>query len=327
MAVTFWDEAPPDGPPTDVTVRFVGIRRDSAGVEADAPTLPDCFDRLVTAPRIPAGVGRFAVTARVSGIVSGSWDVSAARAESSAPPRVERITTTFAPTAHGPAVRLWSWPLLVAAGAVLGLLLQYALLSRAGVNAVATLGISLLGCVLGYVGAKVYALVLHREHPRRLLRTGACVQGFLLVAFGVLGVGSAIAGLGAGRVLDITTPGLFLGMAVGRIGCFFTGCCAGRPTASRWGLWSSDRTVAVKRLPVQLIEAAVAALLGVAGLWLILARGDSAGALFAGTVAAYTLARQGLFGLRSDSRTPVGRVGAVVACLVVLVVAVVVGWR
>lgn len=56
---------------------------------------------------------------------------------------------------------------------------------------------------------------------------------------------------------------LLITVTGGRPGRFFAGCCAGRPTASRSGLWSSDRVLAVRRIPVQLWEAATALLIGV----------------------------------------------------------------
>ncbi len=109
-------------------------------------------------------------------------------------------------------------------------------------------------------------------------------------------------------LLDHTAPGLMLGMVIGRYGCFFGGCCAGRPTASRWGLWSSDRRVGVRRIPTQLLESAVALLIGVAALlalWLVEPR--PAGVVFVGSIAAYTLGRQLLFPLRDRPPRPAWR--------------------
>lgn len=64
-----------------------------------------------------------------------------------------------------------------------------------------------------------------------------CIQGFVLGAIAVLLIGSRIAGQRPGVTLDITSAGLLFGMTIGRFGCFFGGCCAGRPTSSKWGLW------------------------------------------------------------------------------------------
>jgi phosphatidylglycerol:prolipoprotein diacylglycerol transferase len=96
---------------------------------------------------------------------------------------------------------------------------------------------------------------------------------------------------------------MFLALAVGRQGCFFAGCCAGRPAASRWGIWSSDGRVGTRRLPAQQLESLACLLIGIAALALFLRSGSAAGsAVFATAVAAYILARQGLLALREQKR-------------------------
>lgn len=218
----------------------------------------------------------------------------------------------------GPRVRLWTWPLLIGLGAFLALVVQALLAGAVGIDALPTLGLSLAGCLLGFLGGKVWYLALHRKPWRELLDSGACIQGFLLVSLAVLALGSLLWGLPMGLVLDITTPGIFLGVAVGRPGCFLTGCCAGRPTASRWGMISSDRRVAVRRVPVQLLEAAAGLAIGLASLAGVLAGLSPAGSVFVAAVAAYALVRQLLFGLRVESRTRAGRLVTIAASGVVL---------
>jgi prolipoprotein diacylglyceryltransferase len=71
----------------------------------------------------------------------------------------------------------------------------------------------------------------------------------------------------AGVFLDVTAPGLLFAMAVGRVGCFFAGCCGGPPTASCWGVWSSDQHVGARRIPTQLLESVLAFSLGLWGCW------------------------------------------------------------
>lgn len=130
------------------------------------------------------------------------------------------------------------------------------------------------------------------------------IQGFVLAAVFTLVGGALATGVPVGAALDVTTPGLLLGMMVGRFGCFFGGCCAGRPTASRWGLWSSDRVVGVRRVPVQLMESVVAGVLaaGSAAVLLVLAH-PADGVVFLMGVGAYTFARQLLFPLRAIPRS------------------------
>jgi phosphatidylglycerol:prolipoprotein diacylglycerol transferase len=81
------------------------------------------------------------------------------------------------------------------------------------------------------------------------------------------------------------------------------GCCAGRPTSSRWGLWSSDRRMGARRIPVQLLESGTALLLGAGATAAVPSLGTSDGGLvFVAAVAAYTAARQVLFALRDLPR-------------------------
>jgi hypothetical protein len=100
-----------------------------------------------------------------------------------------------------------------------------------------------------------------------------------------------------------SADGLFFAMAIGRQGCFFTGCCAGRPTGSRWGIWSSDGRIGARRIPAQQLESLVCLLLGAAALVAFLWFGRLAGGVvFIGAMAAYTLVRQGLLALRAEPR-------------------------
>ncbi len=59
-------------------------------------------------------------------------------------------------------------------------------------------------------------------------------------------------------ILDVVAAGLYLGLSIGRIGCFFAGCCYGKPTESCLGVIFSDpeslAPIGVKILPTQLFE-------------------------------------------------------------------------
>jgi len=127
-----------------------------------------------------------------------------------------------------------------------------------------------------------------------------------------------------GVFLDVTAPGLLVAMAVGRVGCFFAGCCGGPPTVSRWGVWSSDQRVGARRLPTQLLELALAGILGLVALVAVLRHGSAGGAFFVAGLAAYILGRQGLLRLRAEARkTRLGWLVTAALAALVLVAAVV----
>jgi phosphatidylglycerol:prolipoprotein diacylglycerol transferase len=152
----------------------------------------------------------------------------------------------------------------------------------------------------GGVGAKLYYMALHRRERRF---EGWCLQGFLLSTVATLIVGLVVAQVPVRPFLDAAAPGLLMGMAVGRLGCFFAGCCMGRPTASRWGIWSSDRRVGTRRIPTQLLESGLALAIGLITLVVVLSyQPPVAGALFLASISAYTILRQGVLLLRAERR-------------------------
>jgi phosphatidylglycerol:prolipoprotein diacylglycerol transferase len=206
---------------------------------------------------------------------------------------------------------------MVVLGIVTALAVQALIILREHLRLGPTLTISLIAIAAGLVGAKVWFLVLHRKEHRF---EGWCIQGFLLgVAVG------AIASLAAfhtpvGAFLDVASPGLFFGLAIGRIGCFFAGCCSGRPTASRWGIWSSDQRVGMRRIPTQFLELGVALGIALAASAAILTYGPMGGGIFVAALSAYTLCRQGLLRIRVERRRSAlgGPLTALVAALVLV---------
>jgi phosphatidylglycerol:prolipoprotein diacylglycerol transferase len=322
LAATYWMHARTSGSPQSVTIRFVGTRVGLTGT----PGPGDRFERFERVDGIATGCGRVAITTRISGVNQGRWRIAATpvRPGTIGCPTATRgamvetrsrhwdlsAHTRLAALAYGPGVRVWAWPALVGLGVVMALVIQAMLLGRAHVNVAAVAAISVGASLVGFPCARLWYLVQNRK-PLRDFRqpAGACIQGFLAGGLGALAIAVAVSGLPLAAILDASTPGLFLGMAVGRPGCWLTGCCAGRPTASRWGLWSSDRRVGIRRVPIQLLEAALALLIGIATLTLVLTtRAPAAGAIFLGAFATYTLGRQALFPFRVQPRaTRLGR--------------------
>jgi len=54
--------------------------------------------------------------------------------------------------------------------------------------------------------------------------------------------------------LDLCLPGVALGMAVGRLGCFLNGCCVGSETHAPWGVVFREAGFLTPRHPTQLYE-------------------------------------------------------------------------
>ncbi len=288
------------------------------------------------------GSGWVSVTTRVPGTAPGRWDVTATplaglpedSVKRSAPKRpgllrgVASGRTGFGMLVDAVAPGVWagSWSVLVLLGFVLGLVLQATVASVVGLAWPRLTAVTVLAGALGLVGAKAYYLLTHPIERRRSLRTpGMSVQGFVIVALATLTVSGLVLGMPVGAVLDATAPGLFLGMSVGRLGCLFAGCCVGRPTASRWGLWSSDRHLGVRRIPVQLMESALcASLVGFSLVALRTSAASGSGVVLVVCFSAYLVGRQLLFPLRAMARvTRHGRMVTLVIASLVLAVALV----
>ena len=328
LGVTHWFDVAPEGEPYRVTIRFVGRR---SGVHGK-PGPRDSFDVVEAIDRVLPGSGPIAITTRIHGIEPGTWRVTSTpssderrtgpkpRPSSAEYPRLSKGsvsgTTAYAPIVgvSAPGAHLSVWPSLVGLGAGVALATQALLAANARLPVASVSVVSLIASVVGLIGAKAYYMTGHLitgDHHgfRSLLSGGMCIQGFVLGAIGALAVGVRLSGVAVGPVLDVTAPGLLLAMTIGRFGCFFGGCCAGRPTASRWGLWSSDRRLGVRRMPSQLFESAVALTAGSAALILLLTTTTSPpGAVFIGAIAVYTLGRQLVFPLRANpGHTSYGR--------------------
>ena len=355
LGFTYWFDAAESGEPYPVTIRFTGHRIGVKGKLASS----DKFDVLETVQRVVPGSGPIAVTTRVTGVTPGEWKVNAnptiephrkaarPRSAQQRGPDLSNASSTgrtgFAPAIQirAPGAHTGAWPSLVGLGAAIALVVQAVVASHFHLNVTRVLAVSLAASVVGLVGGKLYYVLGHlvsgrsfggrhlpghRTASKREMFEGNCIQGFVLGAISVLVLGASATGVSVGRLLDLSTPALLFGMVVGRFGCFFGGCCAGKATASRWGLWSSDRRLGMFRIPTQLMESLLALVLGLAALRIVWTTSlRPAGVVFVGAMAAYTLGRQFLFALRDQSRhTSHGRIRMMTITGLVIVADVVV---
>ena len=348
LAVTYWFDPAPNPGPYPVTVRFSGRRIDVKGRLSSG----DRFVQDETIEEVVPGSGPISLTARIRGINAGSWVVTARMLGSAHPTRGSREqgNTTLAAGPPGPAARFWRrwapsagspqsvrtclapfvrlpgilpgiWGAMVTLGMAIALALQALVIAGDHLAVGPWWTVSLVAIVVGIVGAKVWFIVLHRREHRL---EGWCIQGFIASAPLAAAIVLTVLGVPAGVFLDVTAPGLLIGLAVGRVGCFFAGCCGGPPTASRWGVWSSDQRVGARRIPTQLLESSLALSLGLLALGAVLGHGPAGGAFFAAALAAYTLGRQGLLRLRAEPRkTRLGGLATSALAALVLVAAIV----
>jgi len=327
LVVTHWFDSGEGEEPYSATVRLTGRRGGIHGM----PKPQDTFVQEDKIDGIVPGSGLVSITSWVYGRQPGEWTVSAellrprgdagrGRRVTAEPIRpaawswrrwalstgsagtVKTRWAMLAPLARMPGVIPGIWPALGVLGALVALVTQVAILAHENVAVGQFLVVSLLALGFGLIGAKLWNAVLH-PGPWRQWIQGWSVDGFLFVA-PVVAVAALLAfDLPIGVFLDAATPGLFFGVAIGRLGCFFTGCCAGRCTSSRWGVWSSDRRVGARRIPAQLIESLAGLLLGATSALLVLGHVPGVdGVIFAAAFGAYVVVRQLLLRLRAERR-------------------------
>lgn len=346
LVVTYWFNPASNPGPYPVTVRFTGRRADVKGRLQSK----DMFGQDETIEQVIPGSGPVSITAKVHGINPGKWVVTAHILESARPARgakgqeniipaaepqhaiarlwhkwapsveaAETVHTCLIPFGHVPGILPGIWGAMVGLGMAIALLLQALLISGNHLAVGPWWAVSLSAIAVGVIGAKLWYIVMYQ---RRL--NGWCIQGFITGATLTAAILLVALRVPAGIFLDATAPGLLFAMAVGRIGCFFAGCCGGPLTASRWGVWSSDQRVGGRRIPTQLMESALAFSLGLGTLVAFQMHGSASGAFFVGGLAAYTLVRQGILYLRAERRkTRLGGPITVALSAIVLVAAIV----
>jgi phosphatidylglycerol---prolipoprotein diacylglyceryl transferase len=325
LMLTYWIDPGEHGDPFSATIRFAGRRTDVAG----KPQPGDTFAQEETINGVVPGSGPVAITAEVHGVTSGEWSVTAqpvtrpgtgtfrsypqAGADGATEDRVpwpRRVRVPAQPPSTARTARLMRtkvpgitrpvYAILVSIGVLVGLGVEALLLHIGHYSAFGPLMYSLAGVAAGAAGGKAWYIAVQAGKKF----DGWCIQGFVAGAAVVIGV-AAIVGPGtpAGALLSAAAPALLIGMAVGRPACFWAGCCTGRPTAARWGIWSSDRHLGCRREPAQLLEALSALIIGVAVLCVVLLAGfERSGPIAVAGLAAYTLVRQFIIGMRAEPR-------------------------
>ena len=159
------------------------------------------------------------------------------------------------------SLEITSFGVMVALGALLGILLIRRELERSGVDSIKGTDAALVGVLGGLAGAKLLYVAEHWAEP---------LSETLLSRGGMSWFGGFTGGVLAGiawilwqrlplmTVLSAAAPALAVGPAVGRIGCFLVGDDYGRPTSLPWGIAFPEGLppTVVPVHPTQLYEAA-----------------------------------------------------------------------
>jgi phosphatidylglycerol---prolipoprotein diacylglyceryl transferase len=163
---------------------------------------------------------------------------------------------------------------LVSMGVLIGLWISVRSSERIGIDGDKAWNLGILVVLCGIIGAKVLYIVnewsYYSAHPGEIfsiatLQAGGVFSGGLLAAFLAAAWYVWKHHMPALGTCDAFAPGLALGHAIGRIGCFAAGCCYGKETHHWWGVTFTNKlayeitgTPLNKPLePTQLFESAV----------------------------------------------------------------------
>ena len=167
-----------------------------------------------------------------------------------------------------------TYGLLVSLGVLIGLWISVRNSEKQGINPDDAWNLGILVVLCGILGAKILYIVndwsYYTAHPGEIfsfgtLQAGGVFSGGLIGAFAAAAWYMRRHRMPALSTCDAFAPGLALGHALGRVGCFAAGCCYGKPTNHFWGVTFTNpiaqawvgTPLGVPLEPTQLFESAV----------------------------------------------------------------------
>lgn len=207
---------------------------------------------------------------------------------------------------------IYSYGVFVALGFAAGITWAYFDARKQGIDPNKILDLAFYLVLSAILGSRLfYVLIEYREYlndPIRILKIwegGLVFYGGLILA-GITGTWYVLHHhLPHWRVMDVFAPGIALGHAIGRIGCFCAGCCYGKVCHCSFGLVFKDpkslARLGIPLYPTQLISSAMLFVIFFI-LILIERRKRFDGQVFWSYVFIYSMARFGIEFLRGDPR-------------------------
>jgi phosphatidylglycerol---prolipoprotein diacylglyceryl transferase len=146
---------------------------------------------------------------------------------------------------------------LGAIGILVGVMLAMTRWGAHGLPVDRLTNMALVTILSGIVGARLFHVIdywqYYSANPLQILainQGGLAVYGALVCGFvGAIGF-LLITRMPMGKLLDLGTPPMFVGIAIGRIGCLINGDSWGAPTGGNWGLVYTNPNA---RMPAALI--------------------------------------------------------------------------
>lgn len=136
-----------------------------------------------------------------------------------------------------------TYGVMLAIGFFVGIMLAMRQAKKEGVSHDKILDLGLIIILSSLIGGKILEIAVNYKYyfdnPKDILsslRFGGVYYGGLIMAIIVSLWYMKRKKLPVWKVCDIFAPSIALGVAIGRWGCFFAGCCWGKPTELPWGV-------------------------------------------------------------------------------------------
>jgi phosphatidylglycerol---prolipoprotein diacylglyceryl transferase len=162
--------------------------------------------------------------------------------------------------AFGPLF-IYSYGAMLAVAFVLGLLLFVSEGKKVGLRTEDMLDLTIYVIIFSIIGARLlYIILMFKDYASNPLDALKIYQGGLSYHGGAIGGFSAVAffawrrKLRGWRITDAGIPGLVLGAAIARIGCFLNGCCYGHESHLPWALKFPALNDGITRHPAQIYD-------------------------------------------------------------------------
>ena len=139
-------------------------------------------------------------------------------------------------------LKIYSYGFMLALSFFLGIQLAGRRAAARGIRREILYDLSIVLILCAVLGSRGLYILTHRDHFHSILDIIALWQGGATYYGGlILALAGAVVFLRRARVpfftvADICAPSIAMGIALTRIGCFLSGCCFGRPTASSIGI-------------------------------------------------------------------------------------------
>ena len=137
----------------------------------------------------------------------------------------------------------YSYGLTIGLGFLAALFLSRRRAQQAGIDPDRVQNLVVLCLFFGLLGARAVYIAFnwdfYRSNPLEVIRFdhgGLVFYGGLLTGAAGAWVYLRWHRMPVGKILDVVTPPMVLAHAIGRLGCFFNGCCYGKPTDLPWGI-------------------------------------------------------------------------------------------